>query len=501
MAAAPAAALQLVRGLHTLNNLMVRAKASMQAVLTEDVSARESTETMLGHTSELEATLLDISAITTTGQDWPQRWMARGAPAAADLHSANTRCAASFGAFITAATGALQRADVAIGAPQQMVSVRQGQRLQLFTSTWHLTSEVCDWFASWGPFLTSPVPIDLLPLHPTLNNLMAWMLAFVQRESFAQRTLQLHTRPGLQWQQAFYRCMNTVMLLLRVVYGYEPAELCRAVNALPPGLIATLCCLACEVAPRLQGPAGPQDRLHDVCVSLYTQLLRTLEGLIGRFVSARECLNCSVPLNPELVSPSTLEVVKRAVSVCYTTNAITPDFLVAAQLTLSLIMTYAPRAAIPQIVVLNTLEQHSSQGVSSNSDVLLIPSYQTPDHSLLSQMLRCSLKYPQSLQRSTAIMAIMVGKWNEQGAKGLSPHIAACLVDALRHCSHHMRRNIQQQLLEKHRRGGLSARQRGLTRSVGPISPEEMVQLQMLMLMSMAQYTTGVLHAYAGEWV
>lgn len=339
-----------------------------------------------------------------------------------------------------------------------------------------VTTELGDWFDSWAPFNADPLAIDLSQLYQPVNVYMAWLLEFVRQNSYTHRMLPAYVKRSTLWLHQICRAFGPSLLLLRTIFNYPAAELYDAVTALPPGFLATLCCLACDVEPiPMLRPGGMRkkdaDPKRENGIQQHTRILITLRHLLRDFECSHEETECSVLPNPELLCTTTVELAKRAtLSCCIAANMISSDKLDFLEGLSHTLLSYQ-RMGTPATFTLNDPQLHfemddagslgnrttatsnsscssiyltgttttisignNSRSSNNNSKTSLIPRKSMQDKDLLTLLLNCSLAYPGSLESNLASMLCVVYTW--EGPKhtlGFSPQGVACFPLVLRH--------------------------------------------------------------------
>lgn len=177
--------------------------------------------------------------------------------------------------------------------------------------------------ACCGTFLRHLVafhtPMVLTQLQRVLPTLMTWLLEIVRDESVEHRTLRSFTEKGCTWREGVYSFVNTALLLLSVMPHGTPAEIQAAVNTLPSGVIATMCCLACDAVPQVPLHVRAQDTTIPNWITEHDFAVCSFERLLASFIHNGTLLDCPEPIDPELFCPAAMEAVKRAVCAVHTT--------------------------------------------------------------------------------------------------------------------------------------------------------------------------------------
>lgn len=278
----------------------------------------------------------------SSSSDWPAKWMAMGAPLAIELHSAHTVCVAAVCAHIAASLAAMQRLKVVLDDASLGVTGSDSRRPRLFMLLWSSMLDVFAWFEKWPPFLISPRPIDLRALYPLLNTLLVWVLKVARRGTAIQQILSAYVTEGEMWQTYVFRVIEFSNLLLRSICMFPPMLAYKSVIRLPPGFIATLCCLACDVDPRSSHEAKRRSSVPcpEMCISHYTQVVCILQIVLDTFLGLVSA-HASTSGNQELFSAATVEVVKRVVCLCPITPTLTAEQTMGALKTLSTLLMHA----------------------------------------------------------------------------------------------------------------------------------------------------------------
>lgn len=524
MGTTPPAVLQLLSNLNALSTHMCISSGNFQSFQHFEHLTAARVQTMVEHTQHMqqicEAVREDVAVV---GRDGTRRWMAQDAPAAADLHTASKRCAAAFGGLITAAVAAMQRVEAAVSRIEQSAQAfSSSPAVRVFWSMWHTLLATCKWFSSWAPFRYSPVPIDLTTLLPVLNTFTAHLLTFTRSSSATHNLLWSVLEEESVGRHTLFVFTDASILLLSVISALGPSEMCRAFNHLPPGFIATLCCLACEADPTHRTAGGEIRPIQESIMVKYRYTIRTLEEVMCNCVMCHETVGPSVAINPELFSSAAVELVKRAVSLHHNTPSKLGDIL-AAQHTLFILLTTGqmllstkpgnglnrpPPQTRASIFATTTTTTTSTGGTGSSSSISikdLDPSRTTSEGSLLSLYLACSLKHPGSLYSCSRLMLVMASEWQDPETGRTKPKAIRFLPAVLRHCSQHFLQLMQQQQQQpRQQRTQLlqwQQHQRDWSAGEEPISPscqQSVDSLQKVMLRAMGLYISE-LRASDGE--
>lgn len=448
----------LVTSLHTLSGHMRTAIALMRAKQLNAAGTHERLQLLVQNTAQFGIVRKESSKqMFAAGQEWFNTCMARGAPGATDLEAATSQCAAAYAALIGAAVAEMQTLDNSLASAQQARS--NVDKVKLFVAIWLCACSTSEWWTSWDSFCAAcSAPLDLTALQPVLTTFMTWLLGFMRQGSHMCHALPpYYGRAGPDRQQTnIYACMSTALLLLRIQKAQPSAEVCAAVANLPSSLLPTLCQLACEVCPSsLENPSAHSDPHKDTCIKRYSKLLYNLQdALLGLVNAHAPILNSAVTNSPALLGSSTLEVLKRAISVFCSTPNTPAGYLDAALYTLSRLLLYS-QAAAELGAPLDDRRLHfqphrdppnssrcsdggSSTSTSATSRATL--PHLKPDTDLLALVARCAIQHPAIMERSTSLMNIVVIGWREHHGSTA----VASFATILHHCSYHLRRAMQQ---------------------------------------------------------
>lgn len=268
--------------------------------------------------------LLDISQkIHADASSFPSSWdrLAREAAATAvsrRLQAAQSSCMTAYVEYLTVAAVALKQQNVASmdTTPSPAPSGRRARmtgrlvsHFGLFLVTYQLTHK-CSNLADFL-FQTCPSLPATAAIQTAMHSVLSWLLQFLRSGSPALHMLQAQEHGQGQLHEGVLRLMNSVAtLLLRIAETPGPLA-CKALRALPAGLLTTFFCLLCETFPYATFALmqGQGQQLH---------LLKTTMAVLKHFQDSREN-EPFAKIHPEMYTLAALEVAKLAVLVFSTT--------------------------------------------------------------------------------------------------------------------------------------------------------------------------------------
>lgn len=440
MAAPLPAATQLTNLHKTLSTLMLRATGVLLKVGPSESAAAASTLELQIHLAELGRVLTGHGHGMAAFKD-PDVTAPEG-PAGAHQRDAYEQCISSMGECVQTAVRAMMRLLAATRDSVVLTSGARG-RLTLFEMTLRVVLALCGWFSM---DLTPRVPKHLSALHQPLLTLMDWLVGFLRKDSAAMQLLRVCPPGAAAWELTVCALIRPSVTILQALQKKPPMECYLAVNGLPSGFIATLCCLVRESTPSQQR-VGP---LFESCMAEHTAQVYSLTELLGHFTFVHNDVGGADPINPELVCLASLEVVKHMV--CLGDRACTKGLACrgkAAQLILGCLLSNDDsQTATTQASRMHGSEQrvrplsHSSSSSSSLSSEM--PSDLISDRTLLSVLIPWSFTDPLLAQGTTEILRSLVRGWGCEGTpKWHSPQgLLVCVAEVLRFCSHHISRLV-----------------------------------------------------------
>lgn len=200
----------------------------------------------------------------------------------------------------------------------------------------------------------------------------------------------------------------------------------------------------------------------------------------------------STALNPELGGTAASEAAKLALFAYYTTPNTSLDFILAAQYTLTYMLSLPRQRAAsrttPSACNTSSLPQ-SLPGIS------LTPQRVIPDQQLLLLLLRCSAEHPQCLDNSIVIISSLVIIWRNNLEMWIAPCGRVCILLVLRFCSHHLCFSIWRQ---RYARQQIKLQGRPLCADGFVLTQWQVIELETLLIFAIETFITK---AVTGEWV
>lgn len=275
-------------------------------------------------------------------------------------------------------------------------------------------------------------------------------------------------------------------------------------NALAPGLIATFCCLACELDPRYSKPRSRPGPALDARVAEYAKSLGAVQQLLRQFMSERRQVCPALQHNPELLSPDSLELFKRLVTACHKTPGIPAEHTLAALVCFVYMVGQSSGSMLcgtsPTTILNTPPEQHASasgpsSSISSTNAVDLVPQFLTPDIELVSALSHWPSGDATSFVTSNLAINVVLTKRHEYLSSehsALDGSAADCLVQALRNCSTLMRRSMLLQRRQQQQQRGQYVAGGRSSQAIIPLSARDREALQLQLQIAMDLYNSGV---------
>ncbi|MEW5316244.1 MAG: hypothetical protein WDW38_007625 [Sanguina aurantia] len=273
MAAPLPAATQLTNLHKTLSTLMLRATGVLLKVGPSESAAAASTLELQIHLAKMGRVLTGHGHGMAAFKD-PDVTAPEG-PAGAHQRDAYEQCISSMGECVQTAVRAMMRLLAATRDSVVLTSGARG-RLTLFEMTLRVVLALCGWFSM---DLTPRVPKNLSALHQPLLTLMDWLVGFLRKDSAAMQLLRVCPPGAAAWELTVCALIRPSVTILQALQKKPPMECYLAVNGLPSGFIATLCCLVRESTPSQQR-VGP---LFESCMAEHTAQVYSLTELLGHF--------------------------------------------------------------------------------------------------------------------------------------------------------------------------------------------------------------------------
>lgn len=326
---------------------------------------------------------------------------------------------------------------------------------RLLSLTWSFLTKTCKWINHWPALAASALPSALAPLQPAMLSVITCLLTSAKAGSGQWQTVLLGFVGGESWLDGESELMDTALLLLDVMCQLPSSEMFAAVDSLPPRFIATLCCLACEVAPQLEGTtaarADPDTGLFTG--KHHTHFISRLCYVLGEFVVLPTATQRLRPgrvfiLSADMACPAAQEVFKLGLRVCLASPTATFEMIMEAQTKLSQVLHCSQETNLPaRSACMSKPLLHGNNASDNSGSSSLIPRQLTSDWELLALLHRCDNRHPLSLMFSVPVVLRMVTQWRtaDGNTRDLQPHEAASLAGVLHYCSRHMCCAIEEQ--------------------------------------------------------